>query len=1270
MLTGSVPRVLVALFTATLLGVASLRTLSPLILLIAGSAWTTAAYFAAVTRIDSRVRWPINVALLTLACVFAVGAAAAWEIETLADNWTGRVAAKEVATRNLLEKRFEQVRVNGVAAAEEAARRASVEHDTTLLFYSLESLQDSANVDGLAVFGSLGELIAWAGEHRAQIPEAVRFGKDRSAFVEQPLYSYLYFTAPIPGTSGYAVAALLLAKSVHGNIHEVDATGIADLIAHAGGIVQPGKGDAGSWQLVVGEDTMAHVVFRSEVQSEWRANVAGWARRNGMLLSLVVLVAIWLALVNAEVSSRARLAFVSTTPLLLPVVVDGRSAFGTLFSPGDFLLPLPIPISLGLLICILLSLGLFVAGSRPEQRVAGGIWGVGLAAVLIAVGYPAVLMIMAGGVGNDASSARASTLQLLLSGPKLWLVLQLATFLILALFTYCALGFTRSVPRMRVGWRPVLGFGTMLTAMVVSSGLLATAVILLAGNRQALATFLVIASLIPFTFGAMALSHDTDARKGLSRWFISGWLAAAAVTPYIWIAHVDARRQDAELKFAALQSKSDPYLEYLLLRFSEDALARAERGETGAQLLYRSWLSSGLAAAAYPVRLTLWSVAGVREVQLALGSPEAAELARDPATLDLLMSAFARARQNPNSVELMHVEVSPALNAALIVSIENRQILTVEVPPRRTFNQGGVPLLLSGRTDESARLHLVTANVHRAEIGWLRRSDGWRKEAVIRYADGFYRAHLEVPVPHPTVQLARGTLLIAYDLLIFGLLWLLARRAIAPDEKHYSHKWNEWTRSLRGRLTTALFLFFLIPTLLFGWVALKALSAEVVRATETVAENAVTRVAREFQHAGGDLRAVGSRSESDIWYFFQGELASSSAPEARELGIYGAWLPAQIYLAQRDSDGRSRVMHRTISGQQVVTAYLGIVGGSTLAVPMSLNASEIHVPQRELAHFVIFLTLIGGLLSLLLSLAVGRTLTKRVSRLQRAAARVGEGNLSVRLREQSAGEFRTLFESFNRMVAQLRDARAKEVRTSQLLAWGEMARQVAHEIKNPLTPIKLSIQHIRRAHKSERKDFPKILDESVDQILTEIDLLAEIASAFSRYGSFTDESVPLQDVDLARVAREAATLYRSGALGVQYRVEMEEGLGFVRARESELVEVIYNLLENAREALDGVGSIALIARSEGDTVTLAIIDDGVGIPPDQLLRIFDPQFSTRTSGTGLGLAIVKRLVDGWGALIHAESKLGEGTAMRITFRRSPSDPVPSHINDFSDGQVK
>jgi signal transduction histidine kinase len=203
-----------------------------------------------------------------------------------------------------------------------------------------------------------------------------------------------------------------------------------------------------------------------------------------------------------------------------------------------------------------------------------------------------------------------------------------------------------------------------------------------------------------------------------------------------------------------------------------------------------------------------------------------------------------------------------------------------------------------------------------------------------------------------------------------------------------------------------------------------------------------------------------------------------------------------------------------------------------------------------------------------------------------------------------------------------------------------MASQVAHEIKNPLTPMRLGVQHLRRVHHDGRTPIGPVLEETTRRILSEIDRLDRIARSFSRFGVPASERGPMEAVKLTSVVRDVAELYRLGPEGAEIAVETS-GAVPVAARADEVKEALVNLLENARNAGARVVDVTV------GPGRIEVADDGSGIPTELLPRIFEPRFSTTTSGSGLGLAIVRRLVEGWGGRIEVASEAGQGTRIAV-----------------------
>jgi nitrogen fixation/metabolism regulation signal transduction histidine kinase len=259
---------------------------------------------------------------------------------------------------------------------------------------------------------------------------------------------------------------------------------------------------------------------------------------------------------------------------------------------------------------------------------------------------------------------------------------------------------------------------------------------------------------------------------------------------------------------------------------------------------------------------------------------------------------------------------------------------------------------------------------------------------------------------------------------------------------------------------------------------------------------------------------------------------------------------------------------------------------------------------------------------------------------QRALAGQGMASVEVESDGRRYGvELATLGDDPGGLVLALADL-TDASHAARVVAWGEMARQIAHEIKNPLTPLRLGLQHLQRVRDERPAEFDRTFVETSARILSEIDRLDTVARAFSRFALPADEAAPLEPVDMATTADEALALYRLGDGAGSVTLE-RTGPVIVQARRDELKEVLMNLVENARNA----GATLVRVRVGGGV--LEVSDDGRGIPEGDLTKIFEPRFSTTTSGAGLGLSIVKRLVESWGATIGAANDRKGGATMTV-----------------------
>jgi signal transduction histidine kinase len=1230
------------------------RNLNLAYLGIGAAAWTGALIQLIRLAIDRRaersaVLSPTHLyaAIAVLGVGLFVAGVTAVRLHQIAEQWQTLSESRDAKLRGAFEAQMRELVSNGAATATRTA--AAVERsDGRALFNALASIRAQTGVAAIAAFDSAGELTAWTGDHRGMLPQGVRTRTPTIAYEDRPLFSYLYFGAPLKGRAGHVVVAQLLQTGLP------PGSGVAGSVADAFASRSGARPEFGAganrnavWTLMQGRTALVHATFPPATQLELRNAAAVAGRRIMLLLGAIALLLLSAAWLHArghltEAATAVPLACAAVAFAVAPL--GGALGLERLFSPALYMLPLsPGDISLGALLAILLPLGALVATTRPvtldkhSSRRA-----IALGTIAVAIGFM-------GGIRLVLPGASWSLLE---GGSFLWLGLQPALVLLLAIIA--GLAMPQGGPLHQTADETPASIGRVRKVSLVVGLLLsgALALFVLGATEGARPSDPWVPALwaVPFLLCAIGIANYRGRGSRLARWLVSGWLAATCVLPQLWTAHVDARLKAAERELSTLGTRPDPYLDYLLRQFALVVSQRHAAGEDGVQLIYRSWKESGLGSESYPTRIALWDSAGRLRVDLGLGGAASSVMHAD--SLPFYLRSVISAARTMNSAIIQIVQGEPNVNQTLAIPLPDGEVVTVVVPPRRAFERASVlSPFLGTEPSVDARLTLIPVGPGQRspppEVHWRARPSGYRSETVVHYPEGDYHAHLELLVPSVWVRIARGVLLNALDLGILTLLWVLGRAA-RGEVPSPPGGWSAWFRGFRARVTFALVLFFLLPTAGFGYVAYRALAGEVERAAQNIAEHAALQASTAFPDSLGDLRALAAQTGEEVLYYHRtGELLSSSSPEALELGLFSAWMSPEVFLNLQSGEEMTAVERERLGAYPYLAAFRRLPVTGIIAVPVSLASGDTAIRQRELAHIILFAALIGALLSLSLSVAVGRALTHPIGQLRRASLAVGAGQLRVNLPEGRHDEFGELFASFNRMARRLRRARKREVRTARVLAWGEMARQIAHEIKNPLTPIKLSVQHLLRAYGDGRADFGNILQTNVAQILNEIDRLSEIARAFSRYGAPAGAAGPLELVAVSDVVHEALTLYRAGDLELTYVERMDPDLPPARARVGELKEVVLNLLENARSALHGVGTVTVSATREDGSIVLTLSDNGPGIPPELLPRIFEPHFSTRTTGTGLGLAIVRRLVESWGGEVTADSEPGAGTTVRV-----------------------
>ena len=1275
----------------------------------------------------------------------AVGVAAALaaagahvQLARISEDWDRYLEVREIEVVDEFEKRFSELQARGDSAVDELARvvgRAGVTVDPQVV----SRLRRRTGFPAVAVYGPDGEAVVWDGIHRGRVPVDVRLGvAGRYAYQELPLFSHLYVTAPVPSIEGTAVVAELMRSELPAGLRAPPVDFESRFARDTGAEIhlsrpQGALGD--SWyDLVWGEAILLSMSVATPAESELRSSVgAFWVRVVVALIGLA-----WLILALAGSGERySVVASVASLGVLMVVLPwDALLAVPEIFDVARFLLPGAGALTMGRVLSIAVALTFALALLSPDRRRVIP-WP--LVAGLLLMGLLSVLAVISSG----ASMA-------LLAGDETgWVAYQATLALPAALVVLGAFGVVRPPP---VARRPVLLLlGALVTTVLAAA--VATEWVRYQGGLPLIAAT---AWIVPTALAHRALPAWSGWRRGGLTWVVAACIGGTLALPFAWAQRTKARVSLAEVELERLGNQVDPYLPFLLDRLARTAEEVQPRASSSVDLLYESWIESDFADAGYQIWLSHWSSGNLLLGEFRVG------VGNDPRP-SVVADGLAAGR---DSVSVYRPD-QPFAHYLMYAPLSDGSVVSAVVPPRKSVTTdsrlGPLFARLAGVAVSPLTLIPLTelgGDQADTETRWQRVTRGWLAEKGVSYADGPYHAHYLVDLPTRPLLLARGALLLALDLTLLLAAWMSVW-ALLHGVGHWASGWKLPLFSFRGRVSLALFGFFLLSNAIFGTLAYRNISRASERAALLLAERVADTAAGIYLQVGR-MDLLSGRVGGDLLEYRTGQLREGAVEALVDLGLYEGWLPIDVYRVLTSGEEILTSRRSRLGRWEYVSAFRRLPDGDILAVPVPLEAGAIAVGRRDVTHLLAFAVVAGLALSLVLALAVARTLTMPILTLQRASDGVGKGDLRVRLPADRADEFGDVFSAFNRMVRRLQNARrdllrttrrtqaivdeaasgvialdahgrvslvnpraeallggdvpvghplagddgavgelvrwtrlylrdglpeggaefqfsdrrirvrarritreegpaggavliledvTDELRTERILAWGEMARQVAHEVKNPLTPIKLSIQHIERAWSDRRGDFEEILTKNADAMLKEIDRLASISSSFSRFGApRAAGEVPLQPVRVGEVVGEVLALYRSGAGPVRFEQSIEDNLPPVRARVSEVKEVLVNLLENARAAITDTGTVQVAASFDGEEVVLSVRDDGGGIAPELLPRIFEPHFSTRSPGTGLGLAIVRRLVESWGASATAESRQGEGTVLRLLLR--------------------
>ncbi len=503
---------------------------------------------------------------------------------------------------------------------------------------------------------------------------------------------------------------------------------------------------------------------------------------------------------------------------------------------------------------------------------------------------------------------------------------------------------------------------------------------------------------------------------------------------------------------------------------------------------------------------------------------------------------------------------------------------------------------------------------------------------------------------------------------IFGFLLLMvillaainSKIAILPDNLNFQF-WNK--PSLKNRIQFSIILLTIAIFLVIAVVSVYFLTDSYSSYDKSRLSRKVSGVqtsAEQYLHQANDSLNLLSNYVEDIAkaeridfniFNLKGQLIQSSEMDIFKRGVLSPKMNAYAFEFLKNSGKSDLQIEESISTQTFTSAF------TTLADSKGQTIAYVGIPYRnqqrtQTDDVVNFLgNLVNVYVSLLMlaagiSIRVAEKITKPITTIGENLKEIKLGKSNEPLEWKTNDEIGALVGEYNRMIVKLEHSAKLLARSEREGAWREMAKQVAHEIKNPLTPMKLSIQYLQHAFRSNPDNIEPLLKRVSITLIEQIDSLAQIADEFSNFAKMPRANN--QQIKLNDLVESVHDLFKESK-NTEVNLSLPDQPFYVFADKNHLVRVLNNMIKNAVEAIPDsrAGKIDVTLTQEDNLAVIKVIDNGVGIPDEMKERVFVPNFTTKNSGTGLGLAISKNIIESVNGTIYFETEKDVGTTFFV-----------------------
>ncbi|EHQ27587.1 sensor histidine kinase [Mucilaginibacter paludis] len=510
---------------------------------------------------------------------------------------------------------------------------------------------------------------------------------------------------------------------------------------------------------------------------------------------------------------------------------------------------------------------------------------------------------------------------------------------------------------------------------------------------------------------------------------------------------------------------------------------------------------------------------------------------------------------------------------------------------------------------------------------------------------------------------------LAFVFILLGIEWLWL--AYKNFDKVKSWSWNFWESFdkvlYKTRIQLSMVFAVVITLLIIGVLTFLSVSSQYQNQQDDFIHDKISRIAVAFEKINFEKNLITSNEDmqlnfnsfadtysSDLTLFDKdGIPIFTTQPKLYETGLIAPRMNARAFIYLNKLQKSNYVNEETIGSLNYKAAYAPVRSSKNdvigfLQLPYFSNETEYRERIGAFLNTMINVYALVFIAIGLFAILVARQITTPLTLIQQSLSKTIYGRKNEPIKWQHNDEIGSLIKEYNNMIAALENSAQKLAQSERENAWREMAKQVAHEIKNPLTPLKLGLQLLEKSWKDKDPKFDAKFERFSKSFVEQIDSLSKIASEFSNFAKMPETR--LERFNIFEIISQATTIFKQTD---NFRIIFNNPNHqfFVLADKDQILRSFNNLLKNAIEAVpaDRQGVVEISHHNDGKHVYITIKDNGNGIPEALRERIFVPNFTTKSSGTGLGLALVKNAIEYAGGSISFDTELQVGTTFYISF---------------------